>query len=200
MTALLGLEVPDVKEKQMQMFMAGLRKGVDHVVKQATPMTLLMMLKLSKVVNYQDKIEVLAWTALLLGFYMFLRKSNLVPEAMDKFDALHQFRWMDINLLGLDQAMMCEVRWTKTMQTKVKTLRFPVLPAKNKSICLVFWVHKMIQENLGKPLEPLFLIMTPEQALSLSANQLIYRMRKWLKLIGEHEMDYTLHSLCRGGG
>ena len=199
MLALVGMEVPDTKNKQMHMFTTGLKRVMDHIVKQAAPMTPQLLVRMSRVVKYTDKIEVIAWTATLLGFYMFLRKSNLVPEAMDKFDPLHQFRRMDINLLGLDRAMMCEVRWTKTLQNRQKILRFPVLPADNKAICLVFWTHKMIMDNVGQPRDPLFLIKTPNARLTLSANQLIYRIRKWLKLIGECEQAYLLHLLRRGG-
>ena len=94
MLALLGQEIPDVKDRQMQMFLTGLKCTMDHVIKQDEPITPLLLLKMSKVVNYQDKIEVIAWAATLLGFYMFLRKSNLVPDMMDKFDALHQFQML----------------------------------------------------------------------------------------------------------
>ena len=181
------------------MFLIGLKQVMDHIVKQAEPMTPQLLIKISRVVNYREKIEVITWTAVLLGFYMFLRKSNLVPNAMDRFNALQQFQRDDVNLLGIHKAMMCEVRWTKTIQFKQKVLRFPVLPAKNKAICPVFWTHKMIQDNPGLPQDPLFLIHTPAIKLALSANQLIYRLCKWLKLIGEDDMAFSLHSLHRGG-
>ena len=145
MLAMVGLEGPDIKDKQMQMFTTGLKRVMQHTVKQAAPVTPLILLKMSKVVNYRDKIEVIAWTAVLLGFYMFLRKSNLVREAMDKFQAEQQFTTADVNLLGLERAMMFEIRWTKTLQFKQKVLRVPVLPTQNKAICPVFWVHKMLQ-------------------------------------------------------
>ena len=195
---LLGLEIPDPRDRQMQMFNVGLKRVMQHTVKQAAPITPAILAKMSKVVNFKDKIEMIAWTAALLGFYMFLRKSNLVPDAMDKFDALHQFRRADAHFLRLDRAMMFEIRWTKTIQFRQKILRVPVLPADNKAICPVFWVHKMLQDNPGEPEDPLFLIKTPQQRLCLSANQLINRIRKWLKLIGEDDMAYSLHSLCRG--
>ena len=85
-----------------------------------TPMTPQLLVKLSKVVNYKDQVEVVAWTGLLLGFYMFLRKSNLVPDTMDSFNAEQQLCRKDINLLGLDKAMMIEIRWSKTIQFKQK--------------------------------------------------------------------------------
>ena len=181
------------------MFTAGLKRVMDHTIKQAAPITPQLLLKLSKVVNYKDKVELIAWTTTLLGFYMFLWKSNLVPEAMDKFHPLHQFRQCDVSLLGPNKAMMCEVRWTKTLQNKEKVLRFPVIPADKLAICPVYWTYRMIQEKPGTAEELLFLIRTPSNVLCLSANQLIYRIRKWLKLIGEQDQLYSLHSLCRGG-
>ena len=96
MLALVGKEVPDIKDKQMQMFSMGLKRVMQHVVKQAKPITPQILVRMSKVVKYADKVEVIAWTAVLLGFYMFLRKSNLVPEAMDKFYSLHQFARADV--------------------------------------------------------------------------------------------------------
>ena len=118
---------------------------------------------------------------------------------MDQFEPLHQFQRADIHLLGLDKAMMCEVRWTKTIQFRQKVLRFPVLPAHNKAICPVLWTHKMVIDNPGLPNDPLFLINTPQQKLCLLANQLLYRIRKWLKLVGQEDSAFSLHSLCRGG-
>ena len=113
--ALLGLEVPDASDRQMKMFITGLKRAMPHAIKQAEPVTPELLLKLSKVVNYKDQVEMVAWTRLLLGFYLFLRKSNLVPDTMDTFDKDQQFCRGDLNLLGLDKAMMCEIRWSKTI-------------------------------------------------------------------------------------
>ena len=107
--ALLGLEVPPAQDKQMQMFLQGLKRIMAHAVKQAAPITPEILLRLSRVVNYQDQVEMISWVGVLLGFYMFLRKSNLVPDTMDTFQPEHQFCRADMNLLGLEQAMMFEI-------------------------------------------------------------------------------------------
>ena len=193
--ALLGLDVPDVNDRQMKMFITSLKRAMPHSVKQAKPLTPPLMLKLSKVVNYKDQIELVAWTALLLGFYMFLRKSNLVLDTMDTFDKDYQFSRADANLLGLDKVMMFEIRWSKTIQYKQKILRLPVLPARNKAICPVFWVHLMVNTIKALPHEPLFTLKAQGLTYALSANQLIYRFRKWLILAGEDPNIYSLHSL-----
>ena len=141
----------------------------------------------------------MVWTGLLLGFYMFLHKSNLVPDTMDGFDGEHQFCRGDLNLLGPDKTMMVEIRWSKTIQHREKILRVPVLPAKNKAICPVFWVHYMVQKIPAQTGEPVLTLVCGNNRLALSANQLIYRFRKWLILIGEEPSIFSLHSLRRGG-
>ena len=197
--ALLGLEIPSPQERQMQMFIQGLKRAMPHEIKQAAPITPELLVRLSKVVKYTNQVEMVAWVAVLLGFYMFLRKSNLVPDTMTTFDKNYQFTRADMNLLGVDKAMMFEVRWSKTIQHKQKVLRLPVLPANNKGICPVFWVHYLTNKIPGLPTDPVLMIINDGEKVALSANQLIYRLRKWLILIGEDSLAYSLHSLCRGG-
>ena len=196
--ALLGLEIPPVQDKQMQLFMQGLKRAMPHATKQAAPITPELLLKISKVVNYRDQVEMVAWVGTLLGFYMFLQKSNLVPDTMDNFNPKQQFRRVDMNLLGLDKVMMFEVRWSKTIQYKQKILRLPVLPTRDKSICPVFWVHQMVARIPGEPGDPVLMVTANGTKMALSANQLIYRIRKWLLLLREEATAYSLHSLRQG--
>ena len=142
--ALLGLPIPDPKEKLMQMFTQGLKRLLLHEIKQAAPITPEILLRMSRVVDYTDEIEMVSWVATLIGFTMFLRKSNLVPQTMTTFNAEMQFRRCDINLTSPFSAMMAEITWAKNLQFKQKVLRLPVLPANNKVICPVMWTHYMI--------------------------------------------------------
>ena len=197
--ALLGLTIPDPREKEMQMFTQGLKRIMQHAIRQAAPITPELLIRLSRVVKYTDMVEMVSWVAVLLGFYMFLRKSNLVPVAMDKFNSQEQFTRGDIHLTSPYQAMMTEIRWSKTIQFKQKVLRFPVIPAQNKAICPVFWTYIMINRIPASSTDPALALRFPGKVLALSSNQLILRLRKWLTLIGEDSMAYSLHSLRRGG-
>ena len=47
--------------------------------------------------------------------------------------------------------------------------------------------------------DPAFTIYYKGNKAALSANQLLNRLRKWLKIIKEPEEKYSLHSLRRGG-
>ena len=196
---ILGYEVPSPQEKQMQLFTQGLKRIMLHEVKQALPITPQILLRLSTVVDYTDHIEMVAWVATLVGFTMFLHRSNLVPEAMDKFDPSQQFTRADIHVTNTLSPIMVDLCWTKTIQFRQKVLRLPVLPVNNKKICPVLWTHYMLNTIPAEPTDPAFTIYYRGQKTALSANQLVNRIRKWLKLIKENEMEYSLHSLRRGG-
>ena len=197
--ALLGMELPDPQEEQMQLFTQGLKRVMLHEIKQAEPITPQLLVKMSTVVNYTNHIDMVAWVATLMGFTMFLRKSNLAPEAMEKFNPEQQFTRADIHITNPLAPCMVDIRWTKTIQFKQRILRLPVLPVHNKRICPVMWVHYMINTIQAEPSDPAFTIFYKGQKTALSANQLINRIRKWLKLLKEPEDKYSLHSLRRGG-
>ena len=57
----------------------------------------------------------------------------------------------------------------------------------------------MINQIPVAPQEPVLALKVAGKVLALSANQLIYRLRKWLILIGAEPSIYSLHSLRRGG-
>ena len=197
--ALLGLPIPNAQEKEMKMFLQGLKRIMEHEVKQAAPITPELLLRMSRMVDYTSITDMVAWVASLIGFTMFLRKSNLVPDAMDAFDPNMQFRRQDFNLTGPLSVMMAEITWAKNLQFKQKILRLPVLPVENKAICPVLWMHYMIQKVPALPSDPAFTVWEEGKKQALSANQLVARIRKWLKLIKEDEEQYSLHSLRRGG-
>ena len=87
---------------------------------------------------------------------------------MDSFNNQQQFCRADLSLMGLDRALMCEIRWSKTIQHRQKILRLPVLPAKNKAICPVFWTHYMISKVPAGPQDPVLTLRVGSRILALS--------------------------------
>ena len=65
-------------------------------VRQATPMSHQMLLKLVERVNLDQELEAVAWTSVLVGFSMILRVSNLGPHTRSKFDPNNHFLRSDL--------------------------------------------------------------------------------------------------------
>ena len=118
LSALLGLVPPNPNEKEMKMFTQGIKRVLEHEIKQAAPITPEILLRMSRVVDYTCQVDMVVWVATLIGFTMFLRKSNLVPDMMVSFDPKMQFRRKNFNVINPLVAMMAEITWEKNIQFK----------------------------------------------------------------------------------
>ena len=62
---------------------AALRRELAHIIKKAPPITLQILGQIHRIVDMRNEVEVVAYAALVVGFVLFLRKSNLVPDSME---------------------------------------------------------------------------------------------------------------------
>ena len=78
----------------------GIKKSVRSVLKQASPLTVRNLSDMSEFVDLTKQEQVAAWTAILVGFNLMLRKSNLVPEQVRRFSPDHQLTRDDVEIEG----------------------------------------------------------------------------------------------------
>ena len=95
----MGFEPPDTQHYNYALTLKGITRFKDHVVKRAQPVYPDMLAEMQQFVDTKDIDQVVAWVSLLLGFYCFFRKSNLVPDTTATFDPFKQlcrgnlFKW-----------------------------------------------------------------------------------------------------------
>ena len=97
---LAGYEVPNSGEANFQLIIHALRAELAKPIKQAKPMTPQLLRKIYDQVNLQDIFEVVAYTAILIWFYLFLWKCNLVPDSSVTFNPDEQLTTGDIFIAG----------------------------------------------------------------------------------------------------
>ena len=98
--------------------------------------------------------------------------------------------------------MVVDIKWSKTNQYRNQDLIPPLIPAKNREICLVFWINLLHQRfPTNDKNAPLFGyrkrchdVFTP-----LSADILANKYKNWIKATGRAADTFTLHGLRRGG-
>ena len=76
---LLGFEPPPYDDYLYQLTVKGLRCDKGHAIRQATGMRPELLVACSLYVDPMDGWQLAAWVVLLIGFYVMVRKSNLVP-------------------------------------------------------------------------------------------------------------------------
>ena len=126
------------------------------------------------------------WAAILIGFYTFFRKSNLVPKSAQGYDSSKQLSLSDffIRPWGL---VIC-VRWPKTIQFKQRRFLIPV-----------------VRLPPGNPLcpapssSPAFFDSSDGDIKPITYDALGTKLRCVLAFAGLNPYKYSTHSLRRGG-
>lgn len=193
-----GFEVPGPDEPNVRHLMRAIKQELAHPIKQAEPMTPQLLRQIYEHVDLKDECHIVCYTALLVGFCLFLRKSNLVPEGAGNFNPQKQLTRADVRL-GENIALVM-VRWTKTIQYKEKELVLPLLSAKDLRLCPIFWLKLMCKKVVASDIDPLFSLSGGSKGITpLTYEKLARQLKLWVQKTGKLGDRYTLHGLRRGG-
>lgn len=194
-----GYPVPGPDEPNMKHLLRAIKRELAHPVKQAEPVTPDLLRRIYRLVDLTDVAQIVSYTALLVGFYLFLRKSNLVPDGKQNFNPNKQLTRADVQV-GQNMILVV-IKWSKTIQYKEKELLLPLLPAKDMTICPVFWLKLMLKKVEVSGDNPLFSI--PEKGgkgtTPLTYNHLAAFLKESVERMGISSERYTLHGLRKGG-
>ena len=200
--ALKGFKNVDLYDITLKLCLKGLVNLSDHVIRRAEAMTPQLLFKISKLVDRTNKRQVACFTAILMGFFLLLRKSNMVPDSRygkRGFDKDKQFVRKDLQVGS--RTVLVDLRWTKTLQKKGESIKLPLLPLMNTAISPIWWLNYMIELIPGSPTDPLFLVPDRYQRKlePLTYRILSDQLKVWTKTILGSSKGYTLHCLRRGG-
>ena len=153
---LAEIPCPDLKQIHFSMLMRGLKRQDDRPVKQASPMDHQILKSLFTHVDLGSELEAVAWTAILVGFNLVLRISNLGPVSQNKFDPRQ-------NLVRSDYVIKNNIptigiRWSKTNQYRNRINWTPLIPSRDREICPIWWMTRMCTLILAGPDKRLFLV------------------------------------------
>lgn len=193
---LMEIEPPEIGYVT-KLLMKGVKARDKRPRKQATPIEPDVFLKMLPHVNYKDDLELVAWVALLMGFHLLLRPSNITSVAKHKFDPSINLTRADFRMKN--DVMLVHIKWTKTLQYKERKLLIPVIPFANMGISAVKWFQYMIMRIPATPREPAFSVPKKGINLPLTYSQLGRLLKKWIALAQLNPTNFSLHGLRRGG-
>lgn len=194
-----GYYIADLKDSpNLCHILKAIKFELAHPVKQAKPMTPQILRDIYNHVNLQSIQDIVCYTAILLGFYMFLRKSNLVPDTKESFNGKEQLVRSDIRWGR--SLVLVNIRWSKTLQYQQRSLMLPLIPSRDRRICPVFWLGLMLTKVKAAPEDPLFALPQGRKGLlPLTYDRLGARLKELVEATGRSSEGYTLHGLRRGG-
>lgn len=177
----------------------GVKRLLAHPIKQADPMTPALLLAISKFVDTNDQKQVCIFTAMVVGFFLFLRAANLTCKTQfDSFDPEQHLSRGDFRCS--DELILVKVTFTKTIQFKERVILMPLLPVRNKAICPIHWLRLMLRGTPASSDSPAFCFRVGDRLAALTYQQLSDQMKKWASTAGVKNVSrITPYSLRRGG-
>lgn len=190
-----GITPPDINHFQVKLTIRGIRRFLKHRVQQCKPMTPVLLLKIHKLLNFNNVNDTVFWAVLLTGFYLLLRKSNLVPDNQSSFNRTKHLTKGQVQLNK--NFVRVKITWSKTIQFEQRVLYLKMFRLRNSDLCPVQAFKRLFAVTNPKDKQSCFL---DNSGLPFSYGMLNYRIKKYLKLAGVRKFyRYSAHSLRREG-
>ncbi len=189
----LGLDCPNLNQYDLTTVLKGLARLNPHCPKQALPITPEILNKIYFELNHRDPADSTLWCMMLLGFFLMLRKSNLVPLSQQNFDPQKNLCRGDITCAP--DCMLVVIKWSKTIQFGERKLTLPLVAIDKSYLCPVRAFKKMTKLNPAPEKGPAFVV----RGKPVTYMQLQIGLREAIGKIGLEPKGYSSHSLRRGG-
>ena len=171
-------------------------KGSKSVQKLPTTLDILKMLvcKLDMSISF-DRVF---WTACIVAFYSFFRKSNLLVQSIGSFDPGRNLCTSDVEFQR--EGAVLTVRWSKVIKFRERTLRIPLPKLKNPLFCpsTALLGLCLTCPSVEGP-APLFRYIENGTPVPLTQAKFVCKLRQSLTDLGFPADQYSGHSFCRGG-
>ena len=141
--------------------------------------------------------DITLWAYLLLAFFSFLRRSNMIPNSRFKFNPKEQLRRMDISFS--DKGLVLHTQWSKTRQKHEFWHVIPISSVPNSVLCPVSAYCKMLISISAPATSPAFVYNIRGKLCPSTSHPLRVKFSDLVVAIGLSPLDYSIHSLRRGG-
>ena len=197
---LAGYPTPPASSPNLKLMMKGLKTELSKPLKQSMPVTPQLIFDISRKVDFSNDFHLCSYAATLTGFYMCLRKSNLVPVSTPQFNPKEQLTRGKVAIDEDLEIAVVLIEWSKVMQHNERELWVSVLPAEDPMVCPIRVLHRMFAQIPATDNDPCFCYRNSKNVLkALTYEQLLKQLREWIGQTGRQEDSYSLHGLRRGG-
>lgn len=192
---MLDLSFPSLSSLDVKLTIKGVEKSLKHVPFQATPVTPELLTQISRVLNLQDPVDIVFWCLFLFLFFLFSRKSQFLPDSLNKVDLFKIVCRRDVKYR--DNMLYVTFRWTKTIQASGRVLIIPLAPISGSVLCPVSAYLNMIAEIPTKPSSPAFVLPGSLNPVTYDKFQRVFK--HIVSLLGLDQSAFSSHSFRRGG-
>ena len=145
---------PHIGDFELNMLYRGLKRTKSHIVKQALPITFDICLNIFPHVDCKSPLDATLWCCFVLAFFLFARKSNLVPPSGIGFNKDKHLQRGDI--LQASCGLIVRFKWSKTIQFGERHLPVPISTVPGSVLCPVLAYLNMCKMTPTSASRPAF--------------------------------------------
>lgn len=151
---LLGYSLDHINEFLINLGIKGIARMHPYCTKQAKPITPEILLKFTSILDLTKPTDIVFWYLFLFAFFLFSRKSNLVPTTKEDVKNSKCLLHKDVTLES--DTLIVSFRYSKTIQFGERILQTPLIKIPGSVLCPVTAYNKMCSMISASPEDPLF--------------------------------------------
>ena len=151
---LLDLPTHEFDHVLVRLTLKGLHRCNKFVHKPAPPVTLEILDKIYNTLDLSKEDDCIFWAVTLVGFFLLLRKCNLVPDTAGQFNPDKQIKRSDLQVES--DHIKVTLRWTKNHQFNNEALVFALPVIEDSNLCPVTAVLRVLYMVAGSGQESIF--------------------------------------------
>lgn len=144
-----------------------------------------------------DTGDLALWCCILIAFFGFLRKSNVVPNSEASFNPEKQLTRG--NIARCDYGLQLTLTWTKTIQCPNRVLKVPIVAIPGSDLDPVAAYDRLCNLVPAESSAPAFAYLRQGKLIPLTYPVLLSRLRALIQSLGLDPSLFGGHSLRRGG-
>ena len=191
---LLGYPLDQINDFLINLGIKGIARMNPYCTKQAKPITPEILLQFASVLNMTDPEDVVIWCLFLFAFFLFSRKSNLVPTT--KEDVKNNKCLLQKDVTEHEDYLIVSFRYSKTIQFGERILQTPLIKIPGSILCPVAAYKRMRRMISTASDDPLFSLPNKK---CIFYNKLQSRLKSLIQKIGLNPQEYSSHGFRRAG-
>ena len=194
MHLLLGYSIEHINNFLLNLGLKGIARLNPYCTKQAKAITPEILLEFSKVLNFSSHTDCIFWCLFLFAFFLFARKSNLVPTT--KKDLIDRKCLLYEDIKEHADVLIVSFRWSKTIQFGERVLETPLVKIPGSVLCPVSAYHNMCRFKSFEKHDALFTLPSKR---CIFYRDFQAKLKFLIHKIGLNPEEFSSHSFRRGG-
>ena len=182
----------------LTLLLRGLARLHPHEERRAIPLTPALLLQFFEVLDMSRSLDRAVWACFLICFFMFSRKSNMVPPSVDTFDLKKHLARGDI--FTDSTGLLVLLKWSKTIQKGERHVLVPLVALPGSVLCPRTAYLNMVAGLPAQGSSPAFVYFNKGGGVvTLTQTLFVAWLRLLLTRVGINPKGFSGHSFRRGG-